>query len=434
MQLCCSCAVFAHDNRSVPGACVEKATALRKLHRCLNAMTSLRSIRVTAPNTPAADGLVEAALSINRLTCIKLMSANLDVRRLPEMEKMLKPQFQAIQALQLGLSNHTFTLPAAERVPSAGLPTGTGPVLCGFPKASDDERWDPKLSCSILEQMVALRELILLQWPPWQWRDALAVTQAVSPALTKLDLFIPFPDVPHLKHLSRLQHLRLTVGGGGGKGWLVQAATRGGQRGRRRHTDLPPAELGESCSRLCHQDRFGDISDWPFAQHLRTLRLQIANGFMTKAAVRASASPDSPKLNGRQPNIKDNDLMNLDDPNSPRNNQIELDQPTLGYRVASQLSCLTRLSELHLSGLPKYAPTTRAPSQDFSIALCISLSAMPQLQHLVIAPQCLPQCLNAALQRAENLTHLDLALQHSADPSLPALAELEHLVVRPHQL
>lgn len=389
-------------------------------------MTSLQDIRVTAPNTPVGDGLVEAALAQASLTCIKLMSANLDVRRLPELYPLLRPNIDAIYSLQMGLSNHAFMRQAEERAAAGGHPAG--PVLCGFPKPLDEGRWNSELACSVLGEMQGLRELVLLQWPPWQWRDALEVLLAVTPLLTKLDLYMPFPDLPHLQNLCHLQHLRLTVGGGGGKGWLVQAATRGGQRGRRRRASptLPPAELGESLPRVPHEVRFGDVSDWPFAGQLVTLHLQLANGFMTKAAARASASPDSPTM---KPS-RNNGLMNLDDPDSPRNHDAELDQPTLGYRVASQLSLLTRLSELHLSGLPKYNPTTRAPSEDFSLALCNSLASMPQLQHLVIAPQCLPQQLNAGLRQAQNLTHLELALQHSVDPSLPALAGLHNLVVR----
>lgn len=386
-------------------------------------MTSLRDMRVTAPNTPVGDGLVEAALGQANLTCIKLMSANLDVRRLPELYPLLRPKIDAIYSLQMGLSNHAFMRPADGN-------TGghqAGPALCGFPQPLEEGRWDSELACSVLSEMQGLRELVLLQWPPWQWRDALDVLFSVTPLLTKLDLYMPFPDLPHLQNLRQLQHLRLTVGGGGGKGWLVQAATRGGQRGRRRRAPptLPPAELGESLPRVPHEVRFGNISDWPFAGQLVTLHLQLANGFMTKAAVRASLAPDSP----RKPD-RNNDWNNLDDPDSPRNDAAENDQPTLGYRVASQLSLLTRLSELHLSGLPKYNHTTRAPSGDFSFALCASLASMPQLQHLVIGPQCLPQQLNAGLLQAENLTHLELAIQHSVDPSLPVLAKLHNLVVR----
>lgn len=416
------------------GVCVDQDVAMKKVHRCLNAMTALRHVRVTAPNTPTGDGLVAAALQINRLTCLKLMSANMDVRKLPDMHASLFKNAHAIYALQLGLSNHTFIQP-----PTAGpagydnslLGTARDPALLGRPKPLEDERWNSREACVVIRNLPALRELVLLQWPPWQWRDALAVTNAAT-SLTKLELYIAFPDLPQLIQLRNLQHLRLTVGGGGGKGWLVQAATRGGNRGRGRGpSQLPPAELGESPTCAAGRERFGSISQWPFKEHLRTLHLQLANGFMTKAAALASAAPDSPTSPAKRAQKLASKVVQAEDGDGGVTSQIVVDDgPTLGYQIASELSTLVRLTELHLTGLPKYTPTTRTPSDDFSAALCRSLAGMPQLQHLEVGPQCLPQGLNAALHWGQNLTYLDLALRPSVDPSLPVLARLDNLVVR----
>lgn len=417
------------------GVCVDKDWALKKLHRCLHAMTSLRDVRLTGPNTPTGDALVAAALSLNRFTCLRILSANLDARKLPEMRPSLYRNAHAIYTLQLGLSNHTFMQQPALLRPAGHdndfLESKGGPVLCGCPKPLEEGRWNSQESCEVIRNLPQLRELILMQWPPWQWRDALTLTHAANRLLTKLELYIAFPDLPHLNNLVHLQHLRLSVGGGGGKGWLVQAAHRGGNRGRGRATQLPPAELGESMPRVPFSERFGNISDWPFKTHLRTLHLQLANGFMTKAAALARDAPDSPTSPGRRSQRWANKVVfgELCE-SSPTSPPAADDEPTLGYRIASQLSQLVQLTALHLSGLPKYHSSTRNPSKDFSAALCHSLAGMPQLQHLVVEPHCPAQQLNNALRRAQNLTHLDLALQPSVDPSLPVLECLENLVVR----